>query len=399
MNVNKSSNNFLKLKSDIMDKDFIPTSSPPRLHENKSFKQFIIKLLNISGLGDKDIAHFTRKEFMIEFTKAFTSKDYDEIYNYEFYEILGDATSNKIVVWYFKRRFPEVFDMNNSLYNKKGHMGAVAIMARLKINGVSKQTYSEYARNLGFFEFIRATPTELKSSRKILEDVFEAFLGCLESIIDDTVSIHSGYGIAYNFMESLMDKQNISLKEEDLYDSITRLNEINFELKKRDIKVEINVITDKNKLSVENSNPETYSFPFTAKLIIKCENINRYRGTKLFERISKMNTKFKTHSGPTKKDARQMAAKYFFKNNYFEYLKQITTINPSYILKTSPIKNTLISPTKYNTKSPTKYYIRSPTKSSPTKSTVRSPTKSPIKSPTKSPTKPTIRSPIKPFRF
>lgn len=189
-------------------------------HENTEFTNFIRSLLDKAGLSNKYIDRLTDEKSMEEFTKAFTHKSINPIHNYEYYETLGDVTTNKIVVWYYHRRFPDLFDNPGG-----GNMGPVAVMARLKQTGISKKTYSKFSGGLGFWDFVRATEESMKNRKKILEDTFESFIGCLEYLIDKSVMDHSGYGVAYIFMAKIMDKENIVLDREALYDPKSKLNE------------------------------------------------------------------------------------------------------------------------------------------------------------------------------
>ncbi len=198
-----------------------------------SFKEFIQKLLSTSGLNQPHIEMLTTPECMIEYEKAFTSRKYNPENNYEFYEILGDATSNKVVVWYYLRRFSNLF--KNS---KEGEMGPIAMMARLKMVGVSTTTYSQFANQLGFFKYIKATDEDKLKKNNLLEDVFEAFLGCTELLVDTTFGSHTGYSIVYEFMKNLMDKKEISLDIGSLYDNKSLVNNKANKLRGKGIKVE-----------------------------------------------------------------------------------------------------------------------------------------------------------------
>jgi len=184
------------------------------------FKSFIIKTLKLANISSENLDILTSDKCMTEYTRAFTTKKYNPDFNYEFYEILGDSTSNKIVVWYFMRRFPDLFQKKD----KGGIMGPVGIMARLKIEGVSKKTYSQFANQLGFYNWILATPEEKLNKAKLLEDTFEAFIGCTESLIDNLIGLHCGYAVVYEIMKTIMDKKTIDLDIQSLYDHKSLLN-------------------------------------------------------------------------------------------------------------------------------------------------------------------------------
>jgi dsRNA-specific ribonuclease len=156
------------------------------------------------------------------YQQAFTSESYDEEVNYEMYEQLGDSTANKFLVWYFYRRFPQ-------LANPKG----VKIVARLKTNYSSKNSFAKIAENLGFWKFIRASEQKKETDKKsLLEDVFEAFVGVTETILDNYFQIGVGYVIVQRILTDIFDKIDISLRYEDLYDSKTRLKEL-FDINKQ----------------------------------------------------------------------------------------------------------------------------------------------------------------------
>jgi dsRNA-specific ribonuclease len=150
------------------------------------------------------------------YDQCMTSSTYDESNNYEYLEQLGDVTANKFLVWYFYRRFPE-------LVCPRG----VKVVARLKINYGSKKVFSQLAHEIGFWEHIKASD-ECKHKKRddLLEDSFEAFVGATELILDTDVEVGVGGVVAYAYLKSIFDKQPISLKYEDLYDSKTRLKEL-----------------------------------------------------------------------------------------------------------------------------------------------------------------------------
>ena len=150
------------------------------------------------------------------YVQAFTSKTYDPVNNYEMYELLGDSTANKFLAWYFYRRFPQ-------LHCPEG----VKVMARLKINYASKQSFSRLADSLGFWPFIRASDIEKNSNRKsLLEDSLEAFIGLTEMLLDEHFTLGVGYAIVYDILKSLFDQIDISLEYDRLYDAKTRLKEL-----------------------------------------------------------------------------------------------------------------------------------------------------------------------------
>ena len=166
----------------------------------KDFKEHIKQVLNENGMN--------------EYNKAFTHRSANENDNYEVYEQLGDVTVNKSIVWYLYRRFPQL----------KCPEG-VKVVARLRINLVSKKSFATFGEKLGFWNFVSADEeTKRTKMKKTLEDVFEAFFGVTEMLFD-TIQMGMGYKVCYNIIEYLFNQEQISLKYCDLYDAKTRLKE------------------------------------------------------------------------------------------------------------------------------------------------------------------------------
>ena len=180
------------------------------------FQNFISKCVRLGGVNEKYVKLLTSSESMKIFASAFTSELVDSVHNYQYLEQLGDLSGNKIIVSYMYEKFP-------FLRNADG----VKVAARLRIIYGSKQCFSEFARKLGFWSFISAT-NELRQRKMkpLLEDVFEAFLGAVESILDEYKRPGFGYAVVYDILSSILDDIDISLKYEDLYDSKTRLKEL-----------------------------------------------------------------------------------------------------------------------------------------------------------------------------
>jgi dsRNA-specific ribonuclease len=180
-----------------------------------TFRSFIRSILEKGKMKDAYIDLLTDDESMKIYDQVFTHPTVDPEINYEFYEILGDQTVNKAIVWYLSRRFPE-------LHCPTG----VKIISRLKINLVSKKTFADIGMNLGMWEFVTADEeTRQTKLKKTLEDVFEAFFGATESLLDNRIRNGVGYAISYNIISNLFKDLPISLKYEDLYDAKTRLKE------------------------------------------------------------------------------------------------------------------------------------------------------------------------------
>ena len=147
---------------------------------------------------------------------VFTHKTADPNNNYEFLEFLGDVTLNKAIAWYLARRFP-------NLQCAEG----VKILTRLKINYISKKAFADFADQLGFWDYISADQ-EVRDMKKgkTMEDVFEAFFGATEWMIDHRIREGAGARFCYRIIGTLLKPVPISFRYEDLFDAKTRLKEV-----------------------------------------------------------------------------------------------------------------------------------------------------------------------------
>jgi len=198
--------------------------TPPVIYSgprNASFKNMITNILKQSKLKQKYISELTDEKSLQIYDQAFTAASANPIKNYEIYEQIGDLTVNKFIVWYAYKRFPQL----------ECPLG-VKVVARLRINYGSRQSFSEIAEKLNFWPFISADEEERNRKKKdLLEDALEAFIGCTEQILDKKYRPGVGYGIVYDILSSIFDKIPMSLAYNDLYDAKTRLKEL-FDLHK-----------------------------------------------------------------------------------------------------------------------------------------------------------------------
>lgn len=180
------------------------------------FKELIASLLRKGGLKSRYIKMLTDDEAMKIYGCAFTSELVDPDNNYQVLEQVGDLAGNKFIVNYMYNRFPQLDCADG-----------VKVVARLRINYGAKESFAGIARKLGFWDFISAT-NELRQRKmkSLLEDVFEAFLGATERILDKRKRTGVGYAIVHDILTSIFNEMDISLRYEDLYDAKTRLKEL-----------------------------------------------------------------------------------------------------------------------------------------------------------------------------
>ena len=224
----------------------------PKIRRDKQFKQqFSEEQLKRAIVHDIDMDQF-RKELIALVTKKGSMKPeiceqlFDERginhmkvafthysmcigtdeKSYELYELMGDVTTNKSMLWYFIRRIPTI---------RYGNIGD-DILTALKKEYLKKEIYAKRLEELNLVKFIRykeLSYTEAGKQKTVYldnsmkEDVFEAFFAALEELIDSRFMINTGYSVVYNIITSLMDGETyIPTTLEELTDPKTKLQEI-----------------------------------------------------------------------------------------------------------------------------------------------------------------------------
>ena len=274
--------------------------------KHDELKQFLYNLLHTyPELSKKNIDKILSDETMIEFKKAFTSPSAEPEpgQNYEFYELLGDSTANNCIVWYFQRRF---FPKLENQHSDKSNMTPIAIMSRLKQEGASVRQFSKFSNYLGFLPYITMTNIEQNKPIKVLEDVFEAFLGCLVYHCDKIFGLHTGFTIVYPIIQKLFDRQDFSMEREKLYEPKSLLNEDITKFRKFNIKFEY-VHIDNRGADIQNE-----------KFITKAVLLNGTDNSIIIE-----TPKFK---GTTKQENEQKAAKFLLNLKEYKDMKQYYNI-------------------------------------------------------------------------
>lgn len=185
---------------------------------HKGFK----KVIPEEKIVDALIKRKVYKSFEIVFVHKSYNQDSMSGDNYEIHEFLGDPLLNSCVAHYIHNRFPKIV--------------SIKWLTRLKHNFMSQKMCAKFAEQLGFFRFIKyakRVEVELEDrseSNKVymslLEDVFEAFIGKLNEVVNEETKSMAGYLFIYNFIKSLMDKIEIQLDYKIVFDGRTRLKEV-----------------------------------------------------------------------------------------------------------------------------------------------------------------------------
>ena len=185
--------------------------------------KFISTLKNLftnAGIRGKYIDILLSGDSLKIYNWAFTSNSANSTKsspdNYEVYEILGDSVFKNFIASYAIQRF--------QLKKAKD----LKLISRIKINYGSEEELAKMARSLGFLSFITASQdlfSTVKKQDKMLEDVFESFLGATCQILDSKARIGVGYCVCYQILKYICDSKVISDEFTVLVDNITLLKE------------------------------------------------------------------------------------------------------------------------------------------------------------------------------
>lgn len=202
----------------IDDRNPHEQSSFDNIYKGSRGADFVNMIKNVlvrGNIKEKFIDKLLSKDAIGLYNIAFTHKSADPENNYEFLELLGDISANRNIVWYFSNRFPEINCPQGT-----------DVLSRLKIKYISKKTYGNIGKRMGFWDFVTIDKKLREVAMiKTLEDVFEAFIGATEKVMDAKFTIGVGTSITYDIIKSFLDEMNISLDYDSLYDPKTRLKE------------------------------------------------------------------------------------------------------------------------------------------------------------------------------
>jgi len=146
-----------------------------KIPDDDKFRDFVTDLLkNHSGLNDETIDILTDPTGLPLFQKAFTSKTFSTLNNYEQLEFIGDTIVNDAVSLFIFNKYPDY---------------TVEWLTYIKHSIISSLGLSTVATELNFWSHIRyKLEGKLNEKEKLLEDVLEAFVGALRQVIDSKAS-------------------------------------------------------------------------------------------------------------------------------------------------------------------------------------------------------------------
>lgn len=194
------------------------------LHElfMENLTEFVRNILERAKVMPVLIEGATTPAAMAIMLRAFTPSIANTGVNYETLEQTGDAAVNHVIVRYLTHRFTQ-------LNSPKG----VDMIGRLKSKYNSGAVMASIATKNGFKDMVKTLQAKkaydnnaFSISSSMLEDIYEAFFGALELVLD--VKFGMGVSMAVNFavVKLFFDSEDIALTDENLTDVKTRVNEL-----------------------------------------------------------------------------------------------------------------------------------------------------------------------------
>lgn len=179
------------------------------------------------------------------YEKAFTHASYfhensESPGDYDRLEFIGDGVLDLVVAHLIYKAFPEK---------------ASGPLSKMRSSLVRGPALSKYATEFGFGDFIKISKGELRNSdnkiqQRILEDVFEAFIGAYY--------LDHGYEKVYQLIEKIFHDDIINYDESNLFDYKSKLQEVvQSDLKGQQVIYEV---------LIEEGSPQDKHFEIAAKI-------------------------------------------------------------------------------------------------------------------------------------
>jgi dsRNA-specific ribonuclease len=213
---------------------------------NPDFREFILDLIERMGLSAEHIELLfptnpalseRRNTNFGEFAKCFVSKYMDARYNYEVYELAGDACINNSVIMFLLKQILAAQHQAKEIdpsFVPSIHL--TDYYNKIKAVYISAKEYHDIATRLGFDQFLeigRIPQNKESELDKILTDCFEAFIGCFELLGDRYLDSHYSHQYVTNFVNYIFTMRKINYQPSNCYDVITLFKETNDILRKR----------------------------------------------------------------------------------------------------------------------------------------------------------------------
>tara|TARA_B110000483_G_scaffold237297_1_gene311842 strand:- start:1630 stop:2502 length:873 start_codon:yes stop_codon:yes gene_type:complete len=183
---------------------------------SEKFKACIVNALSLSGkVENETLTYLLSEDSLRRYDTAFTHPSSNLENCYEYYEFIGDSVVNKCVMHFLARKFSQMRSKRS-----------IKILARVKVNYVSKKWLAHFSEILQFGNFITIDSKISHLNKSVLEDIFESFIGVTEELIDERYGMCTGYYFCQKMIDVILAHFDISVNYNDLFDAKTRLKEL-----------------------------------------------------------------------------------------------------------------------------------------------------------------------------
>jgi len=199
------------------------------------FRDVLYKLLIERGNLRADVVNsFLNLDVLEVYKEAFTHISFSPERNYELWETLGDGIAKGFLRFYAVRRFPWIATSTRSSetltnigknYESVGYFSIIYDLLNL-------QAISAYREELIHIHPKHSVDREhgdyvmIDINKSIKEDIFEAFFGVTQYLIDGKIQLGMGNAVCYNIFSSLFDEQDLETDVSKLESPVTKLKEI-----------------------------------------------------------------------------------------------------------------------------------------------------------------------------
>ena len=199
--------------------------------------EIIFPIVNVTdSVEQKEIKEAQCRMNFGEFGKCMVSKLVDVNFNYEVYELAGDACINTSLVMYLFQKINAATESRRERDRKKGILfipkaNVTDYFNKLKAEVVHNKEFHDIAGRLGFGDYlemgVQNSSTKNFDPIKILADSLEAFIGCFEVMCSRYLAHHYSHSYVSNFVDYIMNSRKVNYHPVFLYDDITLLKETN----------------------------------------------------------------------------------------------------------------------------------------------------------------------------
>lgn len=200
-----------QVESVVVEKDVSQLYLAPR---DNTFKDFIVEFLRKIPLSEQYYTVLTSPEAMENFGWAFDDPSVSNIHNYNQFKQFGLLSLKQSFLYYLFKHYYTRFS------SAKGADKMTKIYNNLEID----HYYAKVAQQLGFWNFVSRDKIRNKDEIRILKNVFLAFFGVIEKMIDKYIRLTVGYGVVRLYADYIYGFYHFDI--EGKKDTITLLKEL-----------------------------------------------------------------------------------------------------------------------------------------------------------------------------